>query len=265
MQKISVALATYNEEENLAMCLKAVQGWADEIVIVDGTSSDKTVEIAESFGAKVLIKPNQKNFHINKQIAIDNCKSFWILQLDADEVVSSGLKHEIDQIRKMEEKEDGDKNGFWIPRKNWFLGRFLMKGGQYPDYTLRLYKNGKGRLPQRDVHEQAVVEGEVGFLNEALLHYPYKDFAFYLKKWNRYNIFAADQLKQELKDKSFIFRLKIFFLDLLIRPTWWFLWTYIRHKGFMDLWQGFVFCLFSALRFPVSYLIYVRNNFSSGS
>ena len=138
-----------------------------------------------------------------------------------------------------------------------------MKGGQYPDYTLRFYKNGKGKLPQKDVHEQAEVQGEVGYLNEALLHYPYKDFAFYVKKWNRYNIFAADQLKQELRGKTFLFKTKIFFLDLFIKPAWWFLWTYGRHKGFMDMWQGFVFCAFSALRFPVSYIIYLRDQEAS--
>lgn len=257
MVKLSVALATYNEEENIEMCLKAVHNWADEIVIVDGTSTDKTQEIAKSLGAKIIIKPNQKNFHINKQIAIDACKFPWVLQLDADEVVSNELKREIDSIRENELEKA--KNGYWIPRKNWFLGRFLMKGGQYPDYTIRFYKNGKGKLPQKDVHEQAEVQGEVGFLDGALLHYPYKDFAFYLKKWNRYNIFAADQLKQELNGKTFLFKTKIFFLDMFIKPSWWFLWTYGRHKGFMDMWQGFVFCLFSSLRFPVSYIIYLRD------
>jgi len=257
MSKLSVALATYNEQENLKMCLESVYGWADEIVIVDGTSNDKTREIADSFEARVIVKPNQKNFHINKQIAIDNCKFPWILQLDADEVVSKDLKEEIDKIKT---ENDDEKNGYWIPRKNFFLGRFLMKGGQYPDYTLRFYRNGKGRLPQKDVHEQAEVEGKVGYLKEALLHYPYKDFAFYIKKWNRYNIFAADLIQQELKNKK-ILQIKSFFSYLFLKPLWWFLWVYIRHKGFMDSWQGFVFCFFSAMRFPCSYLIYLRESF----
>lgn len=260
MQKISVTLATHNEEENIRRCLDSVKEWADEIVIVDGESLDKTVEIAEKeYHAKVITKPNQKNFHINKQIGIDACKYPWILQLDADEVVSAPLKHEIQKILDLDPQST--INGYWMPRKNWFLGRFLMKGGQYPDYTLRLYKNGKGHLPQKDVHEQAVVTGDVGYLKEALLHYPYKDFAFYLKKWNRYNIFAAGIIRAELKNASFVKRIKICFLDLLIRPAWWFLWTYGRHKGFMDGWSGFVFCLFSALRFPVSYIIYIKESF----
>ena len=81
---------------------------------------------------------------------------------------------------KIKHQEQNDINGYWIPRKNWFLGRFLMKGGQYPDYTLRLYKKGKGRLPQKDVHEQAEVEGKTEYLTHALLHYPYKNFSRYL-------------------------------------------------------------------------------------
>src|SRR5690606_27310163 len=88
-----------------------------------------------------------------------------------------------------------EPNGYWMPRKNYFLGRFLMKGGQYPDYTVRLYKKGKGRLPQKDVHEQAVIEGKVGYLKEALLHYPYEDFGHYYAKWNKYNDLFARQIQ----------------------------------------------------------------------
>lgn len=255
MSKLSVALATYNEANNIKMCLDSLSGFADEIVIVDGESTDGTPSLAANLGARIISKPNNKNFHINKQIAIDHCKFPWILQLDADEKVSAELKKEI-------EKVIGDEpfvNGYWIPRKNWFLGRFLMKGGQYPDYTLRLYKNGKGRLPQKDVHEQAVVEGEVGYLKHALLHYPYKNFSSYLSKWSRYNIFASDQIGQELKKVSVGYKIWAFVSYLILKPAWWFLWTYGRHKGFMDMWPGFVFSLFSALRFPVSYILYLRS------
>lgn len=258
MQTLSVALATHNEEENIKKCLDSVKDLSHEIVIVDGESTDKTAEIAKSLGAKVVEKPNNKNFHINKQMAIDACKGDWVLQLDADEVVSAPLRHEIEKLLKGEQSTV--VNGYWMPRKNYFLGRFLMKGGQYPDYTLRLYRKGKGRLPQKDVHEQAVVDGEVGYLQEALLHYPYKDFSMYLKKWNRYNIFASDLITHELKHKSSSKRITAFFMYLLIRPVWWMVWTYGRHKGFMDGWSGFVFSLFSALRFPVSYLIYLKNS-----
>src|ERR1035437_10877952 len=102
---LAVAIATFNEEQNLALCLESVKGLADEIVIVDGTSSDKTVEIAKSFGAKVLVKDNPQMFHINKQKAIDMTTSDWILQLDADERVSSRLAAEIKKVVEMSESE----------------------------------------------------------------------------------------------------------------------------------------------------------------
>lgn len=256
MATISVVLATFNEEKNLARCLDSVKDIADEIVIVDGTSTDKTVEIAKRYNAKVKVADNPPNFHINKQKAIDMAIKDWILQMDADEVVSPELQEEIKRILSQKSNEN---NGYWIPRKNYFLGRFLMKGGQYPDYTVRLYKKGKGRLPQKDVHEQAVIEGKVGYLKTALLHYPYEDFSFYLKKWSKYNHFAASQIKDEMKGKSFIQKFVYGVGYLIVKPGHWFLTTYFRHKGFYDSWQGFVFSLFSALRFPASYYCYLFN------
>ena len=138
METISVVLAVYNEEKNLEDCLESVRDFADEIIVVDGGSTDRTVEIAKKFNAKIKITDNPQIFHINKQKAINMATKDWVLQLDADERVSSELTGEI----KLKIQKAGEINGFWIPRKNWFLGRFLMKGGQYPDYTLRLYKKG---------------------------------------------------------------------------------------------------------------------------
>ena len=253
-KSLSVVLATYNEEANLAECLDSVKDIADEIIIADGTSTDKTVEIAKKYGAKVKITTNKPNFHINKQMAIEMAAKDWILQLDADEHVSKEQREEIKEILETDPQEF---NGYWMPRKNMFLGRFLTKGGQYPDYTLRFYRNGKGRLPQKDVHEQAEVEGKVGYLKTALLHFPYKDFSHYLRKWNMYNDFFATQIRDELKNKN-IFQ-KTFFglMYLFVRPAHWFFTTFLRHKGFIDGWQGFVFSLFSSLRFPVSYIKYL--------
>lgn len=262
MQKLSIAIATHNEEENISKCLNSVIGLASEVVIVDGESEDKTVEIAKSLNATVIQKPNQENFHINKQIAIDACKNDWILQLDADEVISSELKSEILKLLK-EDTLLGDQkketpNGYYIPRKNWFLGRFLVKGGQYPDYTLRLYRNGKGRLPQKDVHEQAEVEGDIGYMSGALLHYPYRNFHVYLEKWNRYNNFEAGLMRDRFEKLPVLKRAALSIEYILMKPVFWFLSTYIRHKGFVDLWPGFVFSLFSSLRFPVSYILYLK-------
>ena len=256
MATVSVVLATFNEEENLSACLDSIKGLADEIVIVDGGSDDRTVEIAKKYGAKVKVTDNPPIFHINKQKAIDMATKDWVLQLDADERVTPELKKEIES--RIMNHESGI-NGFWVPRMNWFLGRFLMKGGQYPDYTLRLYKRGKGRLPQKSVHEQAEVDGKVDYLKNALLHHPYKNFSVYLEKWDRYTDLIAREINRELKNKSIMIKFLNMALYIFIKPTYWFLNTYIRHKGFYDLWPGFVFCLFSSLRFPAGYLKYAMS------
>lgn len=247
MATLSVVLATYNEEKNLPGCLDSVKDLADEIIIVDGSSSDNTITIAQKYYAKVTVTENPAIFHINKQKAIDLATKEWVLQLDADERVTAESAEEI----KKTINSNPEENGFWIPRKNWFLGRFLMKGGQYPDYTLRLYRRGKGNLPQKDVHEQAVVEGKVGYLKYPLLHMADPEFSRYLKRFNRYTDIIATQLKNDKINYKSPF---VYLNYLVLKPGYWFILAYGRHKGFMDSWQGFVFSFFSAMRFPVSFI-----------
>ncbi|MDO8638368.1 MAG: glycosyltransferase family 2 protein [Candidatus Daviesbacteria bacterium] len=244
MNKISVVLAVYNEEGNLSKVLDSVKDLADEIVIVDGGSADKTLEVAKKFGAKIIQTNNPQNFHINKNKAIDAATKDWILQLDADEIVSKDLVEEIKKVC-----EDSEINGYWIPRKNLFLGKFLTKGGQYPDYTLRFYRKGFGRLPGKDVHEQAVVRGKVGYLKNDLFHLRDKSFSIYLERFNRYTDLLASQLSQS----SFPVNMPTFADYILIKPFVWFVKAYLRHRGYVDGFPGFVFALFSSLRFPVTY------------
>ncbi len=292
-QKISVAIATFNEEENIGPCLDTVKDWVDEMIVVDGSSQDKTREIAKEYGAKVIKTTNKPIFHINKQMAIDEASGEWIFQLDADERVTPKLRDEILKIIKSKTefnssaarripkespplptkvgssaatneespslRAGGGFNGFWIPRKNFFLGRYLKKGGQYPDYTLRLYKKGKGRLPCKSVHEQAEVEGKVGYLKNDLLHLADPTFSRYLVRFGRYTSLIADELEEK--------KVKLNFPNLLnylfIKPLWWFLLTFFRHKGFVDGFQGFVFSLFSGMRFPVGYIKYWERKHAS--
>lgn len=243
--KISVALAVFNEEENLKSCLDSVKDLAWEIVVADGGSTDKTLEIAKEFGARIIQTDNPSVFHINKNKAIDAARGDWILQLDADEIVSKDLLKEI----KRAVASEGDVNGYWIPRRNFFLGRFLTKGGQYPDYTLRLYRRGKGRLPAKDVHEQAEVTGKLGYLKNDLLHLRDKNFSAYIVRFKRY----TDLLATQLKDKGLKVNLASFMSYMFIKPIFWFIKVFIRHKGFVDGFPGFIFAFFSSLRFPVSY------------
>ena len=246
--KLSVAIATYNEEKNIGRCLASIADWVSEIVVVDGSSADRTPDIAREYKARVIKTDNPPIFHINKQKAIDECKGDWILQLDADEIVTPQLKDEI--LAKINQKSE--INGYWLPRKNFFLGRFLKKGGQYPDYTMRLYKKGKGKLPCKSVHEQAVIEGKVDYLKNPLEHYPYASFSHYIDHFNRY----TDLIAQELNDQKIPTGFSSFLKYMIFLPKLWFLKTFLRHKGFEDGFAGFVFSLFSSLRFPTSYIKY---------
>ncbi|MDD2482706.1 MAG: glycosyltransferase family 2 protein [Candidatus Shapirobacteria bacterium] len=252
LKTISVAIATYNEENNIAKCLEAVVDWVDEIIIADGTSQDKTIEIASKFkNVKIIKTTNKPIFHLNKNIAIDGCTSDWILQLDADEIVTPELKNEIISYLK-KDIDEVKENAFWIPRKNYFLGAFLKKGGQYPDPTIRFYKNGKGRLPCVDVHEQAKIEGEIGWLKNDLEHYADTSFSKYLLRHNRYTTLLAQELQQKNTPINFISFLNFY----LFKPLWWFLKTFFRHRGYVDGFPGFVFSFYSALRFPIMYTKY---------
>lgn len=243
MIKLSVTLAIYNEEKNLGRCLAAVKNLAEEIIIViDEKTTDNTVKIARQFTNKVFFQEHDDNFHRLKKTANDHATGEWILQLDADEVVTPALSLEIKKIINSNPKE----NGFWIPRKNYFLGKFLTKGGAYPDYTLRLYRKNFGNLPAKGVHEQAVVTGPTGYLKNDLLHYNNPTFGTYIeKRLNRY----TDLMAKEIKGGFF----RNVFWDPLFDRQQGFIFIYFRHLGFLDGFPGFVWALFSALHFPIAY------------
>src|SRR3989344_1127453 len=190
MTKISVAIATFNEESNIADCLESLKNFADEVVIADGSSTDRTRDIASKLNAKVIKTTNKQMFHTNKNMAIDNCHGDWILLLDADERVTKSLASEI----KSTIKNNPRKNAFWINRKNWFLGGFLTKGGAYPDSVIRLFRKGKAKLPEISVHEQLKVEGQVGFLKNDILHLADPSFARYLKRADRNTSLTAKEI-----------------------------------------------------------------------
>ncbi len=284
MVKLSVAIATFNEEENIGDCLKSVKGLADEIVIVDGQSADKTAQIAKSFGAKVAEVPNEQMFHKMKQRAFNLCRGEWILYIDADERVSSELADEIKKVISIDEKElenyearlqnkqlflrhqkilegrdgligDSSKGycAFFFPRTNYFLGKFLRYGGVYPDGVIRLFKRGSAYLPCRDIHEQMVVKGRVGWLQHDLLHIADPNFGRYLKRNSRYIDLLAGDLKKGKVGKNPVQSVNFF----VVKPLGWFFLTQFRHKGILDGFPGIIFSFFSALRFPRAYWRYL--------
>ena len=249
---ISVVYAVHNEEEILARSLASVQDWADEIIIVDGESSDKTVEIAAGFGAQVISTTNKANFHINKQMAIDAAHGELILQLDADEVVDTSLREFILQVAAGQRDE---KIAAWqIRRRNLFCRHWLTKGGQYPDMVIRLLRAGQAYLPQKDVHEQMVVKGKLGTANGHLLHFANPDLSSYFRKFNTYTSFRAQQLAEAKVSVS----VGNFWRYCLWRPTttFWSLW--LRHRGYKDGLAGFLFALFSGWHHLVAYCKYVE-------
>ncbi|MGB9707529.1 MAG: glycosyltransferase family 2 protein [Microgenomates group bacterium] len=283
--KLSLCIATYNEEKNIHYPLDSAIDIVDEVVLVDGGSTDKTVEIAKSYGKKVrVIKSNNPPmFHQNKQKAIEAAKGEWILQLDADEALSDELKKEIvellnGQIFNKEKKDNNltlkqfnnsDFAAFWIPRKNWFLTRFLTKGGAYPDYTIRLYKNGVARFPCRDVHENVEIINQkskiknqkllIGYLKNPILHYADPDFSRYLMRWDRYTTLEIQNPKFKLQNEKKN-QILMFFEFMIWKPVTTFFSMYLRHLGFLDGFAGFVFALFSSIRFWVIYVKFKSQN-----
>ena len=247
--KLSVVLATYNEEANISGCLSSIKDIADELIIVDGESTDNTREIAKKFGAKVFIEENKPIFHINKQIALDKAIGEWILQLDADERIDKELKKAITQVIN---QPQSDINGYYLKRKNFFLGSWLKKGGQYPDPVIRLILRGKASFPQKSVHEQISVEGKLETLEGHLLHHTAPTFSRYLTNSNRYTSLTATELK---RDKTKI-NLSSWVKYIFLKPVASFFNLYFRHKGILDGFPGFVFALFSSLHWPIAFMKY---------
>lgn len=266
---LSVTLATFNEEENIGPCLEAIKDIADEIILVDGSSTDKTVAMAKSFGAKVTITTNKPVFHINKQMANDQAKSDWILQLDGDEVVTTKLKKEINDllsgryfgynswvspVKKLLGRHaqllSAPASAYYLPRKNLFLGRYLKHAGQYPDPVIRLFQKGKARLPAKDVHEQMMVNGTTGWLVAELDHRATPNFSRYLIRENRYSSLKARQLYEAKVKVSLPNTLNYLFL----KPALTFSMLFFRYRGFLDGFPGFVFSLYSGFHHAFSYM-----------
>jgi len=248
--KLSIALAVHNEEQTIEDCLRSVETIADEIVVVDGASTDKTISIVKKFTTKIIETNNPAIFHINKQKALALCKGEWILQLDADERLPEKLCQEI--IQTIDHPEG--KQGYFIPRRNYFWGHFMKKGGQYPDYVMRLVKNGKAKFPCKSVHEQIMVDGEVGYLHEPMDHISYRTKEEYWKKANTYIALTAEELHEKHIPKTIVY----WMLYSFVYPIRIFFSLFVRHKGFMDGWYGLVFAYWSALHYPIAYRMYIK-------
>jgi len=234
--KLSVTLITLNEEQNIRRTLESVN-WADEIIVLDSGSTDGTVAICREYTDKVF--PQQwLGFSGQKNAAIDRATGEWVLSLDADEPVEAELADEIREIIASPNALDG----YRIPRKTFFLGKWIRYGGWYPDLNLRLFQRGKGRFEVRLVHEAVKVSGTVGTTRHAILHYAYPDLTSYLDTINRYSTLAVDVMAVKGIDRG-----KTGVLNILFRPLLTFLYRYIVRRGFLDGKHGLVLNIFHAV------------------
>lgn len=239
MKKLSVAIATYNEQENIARCLESVK-WADEIIVCDEGSSDKTVEIVKKYTSKVLTNTHtdRPTFHQTKQKAIAKCTGEWILSIDADEEISPQLKEEI-QKTISDTSATSQFNGYRFPRKSQIFGHWMAHTGWYPDYQVKLFKNGQGGYEAKSIHEQIAVTGEIGTFASDLWHYHYKSVEQFIGRLNRYTTDDAQFLIAKGQKVVWTDAIKFPADELFKRFFFW--------QGYLDGLHGLVLSLLQAL------------------
>jgi glycosyltransferase involved in cell wall biosynthesis len=236
--KISVALITLNEEANLPRTLESVMPLArdrqGEIIVVDSGSTDRTVEIAKSFGAKVFVEP-WKGFAAQKNSAMEKATGDWVFQLDADEALEPALADEINVAT-----ENSSVQGFFIPRKNFFLGRWIKHGGFYPDPKLRLIRRGSGKFEEYGAHPTIKVSGPTARLKHALVHNAYPTLCDYIDHMNSYSSSGAEVA---VAKGHHGFNL----LNIVLRPKLTFIYNYFFRLGFLDGREGFLLHTYHAV------------------
>jgi glycosyltransferase involved in cell wall biosynthesis len=232
VKRLSVTVIAWNEEERLRACLESV-AWADEIVVVDAESTDKTAALARDFTDRVWVRP-WPGFATQKNFALAQATGEWVLSLDADERVTPELADRIRAILMA----DGPADGYSVPRRNIFWGAWVRHGGLYPDYQLRLFRRGAGRFVDDAVHESVRVDGRMEVLDEALLHQSYRDLEDFVRRSNRYSTLAAQDWLRRGR--------RVSLAALVMKPLGRFLSMYIVQRGFLDGWRGLVLAVLYA-------------------
>jgi (heptosyl)LPS beta-1,4-glucosyltransferase len=225
MPQLSVTIIALNQEAQIGECL-ASASFADEIVVVDTGSTDRTVEVARTYTDRVLTTAWQ-GFGRTKNYALDQARGDWVFSLDTDERVPAALQDEIRGVVKA----NGPLAGYRVPRKNYFCGRWIRHLGWYPDYTLRLFRQGQGRFRDREVHEEVVVNGPVGNLQTPLDHYSYRSVSEYVTRMDRYARLAAVELAKRGR--------RPYPGELVYRPVFSFIQTFFLRRGFLEGTTGY--------------------------
>jgi len=230
---LSVVISAYNEEKTLPRCLKSVS-FADEIIVIDNSSSDATAAVAKKYNAIVYTRPNILMLNTNKNYGFTKAQGDWILNLDADEVIPEALAKEIISLLKKDVKE----NGFWIKRKNFSFGKWIQHGLWWPDKQLRLFKKDTGKFLCKHIHEYIEVEGASKELQEPYDHYNYETVHQYLTKIDR----ASSSEAIVLSEMNY----ELNWYDALRFPISDFVKIYLAQGGYKDGLHGLVMALFQA-------------------
>ncbi len=240
--KLSVGIITFNEEKDLPRTLASIQDLADEIVIVDSGSTDKTAEIAASFNARFFVE-TWKGFGLQKNSVIDKCSGKWILLIDADEEISPELRTEIKNVIAQEETP------FEVYQLRFLsicFGKKIKHGGWSGFYRIRLFQNGAGRYDNKEVHEDFVSEKLIGKLKGEIFHYTYNDWNDYIEKFNSYTSKSAETMYKSGKQKP------VFLIWL--SSTFYFLKSYVFRLGFLDGYEGYLLSKFGAMTVLIKYV-----------
>jgi len=219
--KISAIVITLNEEQNIADALRSL-GWADEIIVVDSESTDRTVEIARKFTERIIVRA-WPGYSAQKNFAAEQARFDWVFSLDADERVSDELARAIQQLKQTDEPTAA---GFEMPRLAYYLGRWIKHSGWYPDYKLRLYDRRRGRWRGDYVHEGIDPDGKVERLKGDLLHYTVRDASDHHLRIDRYTTLAARQSHAQGKRASVG--------AIMVAPLATFIRSYVFKRGFLD-------------------------------
>ena len=233
MQKLSVVISACNEEKNIGICLDSVS-WADEIIVVDNNSTDRTVQIAKRRKATVYSRPNNPMLNVNKNYGFSKATGDWILNLDADESVDKELTKEIQNVLNREEVA----LGYEIARKNYIFGKWIKHTGWYPDYQLRLFRKGEGAFSEKHVHEKIVVNGYTEKLKGHIIHNNYRSVSHFLSKLDLY----TDNEVQNLAGGGYVFNK----MDVIDFPKREFLSRYFAQDGYKDGLHGLTLSLLMA-------------------
>jgi len=232
MAKLSVVIITKNEEENIKQCLESVK-WADEIIVVDSFSTDKTVEIAKQYTKKIFLNDNSKCINLNKNLGMEKATGDWILVLDADEIVTPKLAAKLKEILR---KDDKHFDGYSVIRECNFLGKWMRHGGWY-EYEPKMVRKGKGSYP-KGLHDALRIDGKVGYLENSLLHYNFKTVSEWINKMDFYTALEAN----EMEEKGLKFSVGPAFYS----PIGVFFRQYFSKAGFKDGLHGFTAAIFAA-------------------